>query len=79
MANLGYSLGFLVVVLGQQELFTENTLMPILPLLHQKSWRSRGNVLRLWGILLVTNSVGGAVSVLMVAHTGTFEPAMAFL
>jgi len=76
VANLGYSLGFLVVVLGRQQLFTENTLTPILPLLHRKSWRSLGNVLRLWGIVLVANLVGGAALALMVAHTGTFEPAI---
>ena len=76
VANLGYSLGFLVVVLGRQQLFTENTLTPILPLLHQKSWRSLGNVLRLWGIVLVANLVGGAALALVVAHTGAFEPAI---
>jgi len=76
VANLGYSLGFLVVMLGRQQLFTENTLTPILPLLHRKSWRSLGNVLRLWGIVLVANLVGGAALALMVAHTGTFEPAI---
>lgn len=34
VAPLGYSVGFLVVVMGRQQLFTENTLAPILPLLH---------------------------------------------
>ena len=31
VAPLGYTAGFLVVVLGRQQLFTENTLVPILP------------------------------------------------
>ncbi len=30
--SLGYSLGFLFVILGRQQLFTENTLTAILPL-----------------------------------------------
>lgn len=33
VAKLGYSVGFLIVILGRQQLFTENTLTPILPTL----------------------------------------------
>src|SRR5579884_3436773 len=33
VAKFGYSLGFLIVILGRQQLFTENTLTVILPLL----------------------------------------------
>ena len=35
IAKFGYSIGFLVVVLGRQQLFTENTLTVILPLLRK--------------------------------------------
>lgn len=76
VANLGYSLGFLVVVLGRQQLFTENTLTPMLPLLHRRTWRSLGNVLRLWGVVLVANLLGCLALALVVARTGTFEPAI---
>ncbi len=76
VANLGYSLGFLVVVLGRQQLFTENTLTPILPLLHERTWRSLQNVLRLWSVVLVANLLGCLALALVVAHTGTFEPAI---
>ena len=37
VANLGYTLGFLIVVLGRQQLFTENTLTVVLPVLHRKN------------------------------------------
>ena len=33
VSKLGYPVGFIIVVLGRQQLFTENTLTPILPLL----------------------------------------------
>src|SRR4051812_19632140 len=33
VVKLGYSVGFLIVILGRQQLFTENTLTPVLPLL----------------------------------------------
>ena len=43
ITSMGYSIGFLVVVLRRQQLFTENTITPILPLLHDRSvktaWR----------------------------------------
>ena len=35
--KFGYSAGFVLVVLGRQQLFTENTLTPMLPLLHRKN------------------------------------------
>src|SRR6187455_2530216 len=35
IAKLGYTVGYLVVILGRQQLFTENTLTPILPLLQR--------------------------------------------
>ena len=36
VSSFGYTIGFLIVVLGRQQLFTENTLTPILPLLHNR-------------------------------------------
>ncbi|MFC6224729.1 formate/nitrite transporter family protein [Hymenobacter artigasi] len=76
VANLGYSLGFLVVILGRQQLFTENTLTPILPLLELPTWRSLRNVLRLWGVVLVANLLGCLALALVVAHSDAFEPAI---
>lgn len=58
IAKFGYCIGFLVVVLGRQQLFTENTLTVILPLLRKKDLPTFGNVVRLWGIVLVANLVG---------------------
>ncbi len=37
--SAGYSIGFLIVVLGRQQLFTENTVTPILPLLTERTAR----------------------------------------
>ncbi len=67
-----------MVVLGRQQLFTENTLTPVLPLLHARTWHSLRNVLRLWDVVLVANLLGclALALALVVAHTGTFEPAI---
>ena len=74
VASFGYCFGFLVVVLGRQQLFTENTLTPILPLLQKPGWKILGNVARLWLIVLVANLIGALVVALISAHTSGFEP-----
>src|SRR4051812_27551508 len=48
IAKLGYAVGFLIVILGRQQLFTENTLTPIIPLLDRESDVTAPSVLRLW-------------------------------
>jgi len=73
VAKLGYSVGFLIVVLGRQQLFTENTLTPILPLMQRKPNASVRNVLRLWSVVLVANLLGGLVFALVVAHANVFD------
>lgn len=58
ISKLGYAVGFLIVIMGHQQLFTENVLTAVLPVI------SRGNVkwlmrmLRLWGIVLTANILG---------------------
>lgn len=54
-----YSVGFIFVVLGRSELFTEHTTLAVLPVLdRQTSLMSLG---RLWGLVYVGNLVGSAV------------------
>src|SRR5690242_13295096 len=67
VAKLGYSVGFLIVILGSQQLYTENTLTPIVPLLTRRSGEMLGRVLRLWAIVLVTNLIGTIVFAWVVA------------
>src|SRR5437868_2963322 len=52
ISKLGYSVGFLVVILGRQQLFTKNTLTVILPLLREKKLAVLGRVGRLWAVVL---------------------------
>lgn len=61
ISGFGYSVGFLVVILGRQQLFTENTLTVILPLLVRKNLETLRHVARLWSIVLVANVVGAFV------------------
>jgi formate-nitrite transporter family protein len=67
VAALGYTVGFVFVVMGRQQLFTENTLTPILPLLRDRS--KLPDVARLWGVVLAANLVGAALFAWVLART----------
>jgi len=70
----GYTLGFLIVILGRQQLFTENTLTPLLPVFSDpKAWRIR-RVARLWTVVFLGNLAGAAISSAWVAFSGAFTP-----
>lgn len=73
VAKLGYPVGFLIVILGSQQLFTENTLEPVVPFLATPSREKLRDVLRLWGIVLLTNVVGTIVFALVMAKTSVFS------
>lgn len=74
ISKFGYSVGFLIVILGRQQLFTENTLTVILPLLRKRDPRTFGNVVRLWSIVLAANLVGGFIIAWVMGNTHVLEP-----
>ncbi|MFC0679683.1 formate/nitrite transporter family protein [Lysobacter korlensis] len=61
LAGLGYSVGFLIVILARQQLFTENTLTAVLPLMTHPRLETLLRLLRLWGLVLAGNLVGAAL------------------
>jgi formate/nitrite transporter FocA (FNT family) len=69
LTSLGYPLGFLIVIIGRQQLFTENTLTAIIPLLANRDWPTFRAVLRLWGTVLIANLAGAHIFALVLAHT----------
>ena len=58
VTKFGYSIGFLIVVLGRQQLFTENTVTVVLPCLLSKNISTFLRMLRLWAIVLCVNLIG---------------------
>jgi formate/nitrite transporter FocA (FNT family) len=74
--NFGYSVGFLIVILGRQQLFTENTLTAVLPVMAVKSRANLVCMLRLWGVVLAANLVGAFLFALFCSKTGLFVPAV---
>ena len=73
ISKLGYTVGFLIVTLGSAELFTEQTLRPVVPLLAERTGKNARNVARLWAIVLVTNLIGTILFALAAAHTEMFS------
>ncbi|HEY2027662.1 MAG TPA: formate/nitrite transporter family protein [Myxococcales bacterium] len=73
VSKLGYSMGFLIVVLGRQQLFTENTLTVMLPFLNHKNRFVLAKVLRLWGIVVLGNLLGALVIAWVIGHTAVFD------
>ena len=67
--NLGYSLGFLIVILGSMQLFTENTITTVLPVMRHPSRAIFGQATSLWAIVLAANVVGAFVAAATMAHT----------
>jgi formate/nitrite transporter FocA (FNT family) len=74
VSKLGYSVGFLMITLGSQQLFTENTLTAIIPLLSRRTGAALLQVTRLWTVVLVANLVGAAIFAFGIAYTSVFEP-----
>lgn len=71
---LGYSIGFLVVIIGSQQLYTENTLKPIVPYMAKRTSEMFGKVATLWAVVLITNLVGAFLFAVAAAHTDIFSP-----
>lgn len=66
-ASLLYPIGFLYIILGRYQLYTENTLSPVKLVLTRLA--SLPLLLRLWGIVLVANLLGAALGALVLANT----------
>jgi formate/nitrite transporter FocA (FNT family) len=73
ISKLGYCIGFLIVILGRQQLFTKNTLTVILPLLNRRNRTGIGNVARLWAVVLSANLAGAFLFACLLSFTATFD------
>lgn len=58
VASIGYTLGFVIVILGNLQLFTESTLSAVLPVATHPSRQNFKRLLRLWCLVFTSNMVG---------------------
>lgn len=69
-----FPIGFIVVIIGRAQLFTENTLYPVTLVLDER--RHLLATLRLWGVVLAANLIGVVLFALLLTDTGALAPAI---
>ena len=74
ITNLGYPFGFLIVIIGRQQLFTENTLTAIIPLLTRRNFTTFLSVLKLWAVVLTANLIGAHVFAWVMGNSSVVRP-----
>lgn len=74
VATLGYTVGFLIVTLGSQQLFTENTLTPIVPLLTKRTGKMLQRTVVLWAVVFITNIIGALLFAWAIGATEVVKP-----
>lgn len=72
--SLAYPIGFIFVIIGRSELFTEHTTLAILPVLNGAI--TVKSLFQLWGIILAGNLIGGNLFGTFLAY---FAPAMGII
>jgi formate-nitrite transporter family protein len=72
VAAFGYTVGFVIVILGQQQLFTESTLSAVLPVLTRRDVTTVAKTGRLWGLVLLGNIAGTVIFAAMLQIPGVF-------
>ncbi|MFV5619572.1 formate/nitrite transporter family protein [Acinetobacter baumannii] len=74
ITNFGYTIGFLIAILGHMQLFTENTITTVVPLFKTFTLDKLRAVGRLWGIVFLCNIIGTALASLFFLTTDLFTP-----
>src|SRR3954471_21894927 len=74
VVSLGYPVGFVMVVLGRQQLFTENTITVILPVMAEPSSRNFVRAGRMWAIVLAANLAGTLFAALFCTFAPVIDP-----
>ncbi len=72
--KLGYPIGFLIVILGRQQLFTETTVTVVLPLLSRRTWATLVRVLEFWAVVLGSNLLGTLAIAGILGATNAYGP-----
>jgi len=73
IASFGYCAGFLAVILARQQLFTENTLTAVLPIMSKPTLANCVRLLRLWTVVLVGNLCGTLLVAYVMLHLPIFD------
>ena len=72
--NFGYTFGFVIVIIARLQLFTENTITVVLPLLEKRTKRNFIRTGKLWAAVLCTNFVGTFIAAFLVVKLNIVSP-----
>ena len=67
-----YPIGFIAVIIGRQQLFTENTLYPVILVLDERRYLI--DTLRLWAVVFVFNVIGAFLFAILAVMSGAVRP-----
>lgn len=67
-----YPIGFVAVIIGRAQLFTENTLYPVVLVLDER--RHLRSTLRLWGVVFCSNILGALIFALLAVKSPALRP-----
>ena len=73
LENLGYTFGFIIVIMARQQLFTENTVTAVLPVMQNPTLGNFGLLMRLWSMVLLGNIIGTGVAAWAFEHMPIFD------
>ena len=76
LVSLGYTFGFVLVIMSRLQLFTENTITAVLPLLATPTPARLGSIARLWGIVFAANMTGTFLAAILAVHGGILPEAV---
>ena len=68
VAAFGYAIGFVIVILGRMQLFTEHTMVAVLPLAREPNGANLKRTARLWTAVFIGNLIGAAAVAALVVH-----------
>ena len=68
LSSFGYCVGFIIVVLGRQQLFTESTLTAVLPVLAKRDLDTLWKTIKLWNVVLAANLLGTWIFAVALAY-----------
>jgi formate/nitrite transporter FocA (FNT family) len=77
ISQLGYSVGFVIVILSRQQLFTENVITAVVPVMAKLNLRNLLLMLRLWAVVLLANLAGTNLFAIFLRYSGAIDPELA--
>ncbi|GAL57274.1 hypothetical protein YfdC [Pseudescherichia vulneris NBRC 102420] len=75
LESFGYTFGFIIVIMARQQLFTENTVTAVLPVMQNPTRKNGGLLLRLWSLVLLGNLIGTAIAAWAFEYMPIFDEA----